>query len=139
MAFDKPLKSILYLVISGLTLWVLGALTPKIINVMDDGAEKIVLTAILWISYFLIIATPQYFIFATNIEVSILFPIKSCLTLATATLGGVIFASVLNKFVAALPLSTWAENFFYFIYWILFILLLYVPQHLLYEQEVGAE
>lgn len=136
MSLPSPVKSLVYIIVSGMVVWILGGVCGKFLNLIDWGAEKAVLTAFFWIGMFAIIVLPQYFAWFTEVDLKFITPILSIGILAGTIAGMVVLSLIKIRLLDTITLSDFSDTVFSFLYWIVIIGMLTVPQYLLYSEQI---
>lgn len=130
---SQAFKSIIYAVLSAFTIYFLGGILPKIINLLDSGYEKTYLIAIYWIAILSIIVLPQYWTWFTEEDVNLIAPVISMGTFAISILAVVTVTLVTTKIFNAITLSTTSGIIYTIVFWLFALLVIYVPQIFVYE------
>jgi hypothetical protein len=132
--FDKPVKAMIYLFLGAATVWILGGIVPKMINILDPSEEKTLLTAVYWIVLFAIFAIPQYITWYTELDLKITTPMIAVATMAGTTLAIVGLTVIKIRLLNTITLSDFSNTAFFFVYWMAMVLMLFVPQYLVYTK-----
>lgn len=130
---NPTIKSIMFAVLSSMTIYFLGGVIPKIINLLEPGLEKTFLISFYWIGIISIIAVPQYWVWFTDEDIDLISPIKSLVAFAGSTLAVAGVTLITSKILNVLTLSSTSMLIYTICFWIFAILVMYVPQVFVYE------
>ena len=123
----------MYVALSAMTIWILGGIIPKIIELIDPGYEKTFCITVYWLGMISIIGLPQYWVWMTEEDISLIAPIESMVAFAVSIFAVVGVTLVTDKVFNAITLSTTAGMIYTICFWLFAILMMYVPQIFVYE------
>lgn len=127
------IKSMLHLALGVMTIYFLGGLIPKIIDLLDVGYERTFCIIFYWIAILGIIALPQYWIWFTDEDIDLISVIKSLACFATSTLAVVGVTKAVQSIMGSITLSDTTGMIYSICFWLFAILIMYVPQVFVYE------
>ena len=130
---NKVLKGVIFAVMSSFSIYFLGGIIPKIIDLIDVGYEKTFCIAIYWICIFSMLVFPQYWVWFTEEDIDFISPLKSMVAFAISIFGIVGVTLVTDKIFNAITLSTTAGLIYTICFWLFALLIVYVPQIFVYE------
>lgn len=136
MSFLKPIKAVLYFIVSFITVYILGSVTPRLIDMATSGSsEKIFLTAFYWIMIFAILIFPQFIAWFTDYDIHIITPIISIITCGVAVLVTIFGVKIINTMVGALSFSDFSLFIIHLCKWMGIVGGVLAPQYFVWKNE----